>query len=399
MRILLVNDYGVLHGGVESHLRALKDRLAGRGHAVRMLASSAGLERQAPSCADRNCLGTTSRFRTVLQSANPWAAAAMRSELAEFRPDVVHLNLFLTQLSPLILPLLKRVPCIYHAHWQRVVCPTGTRMLADGSVCQARFGLRCYRGGCLPPRDWVPLMLQMKLWSRWRHSIDRIVANSEATRARLAEAGLENIELIQYGVLDRPQRPRLQEPPSLAFAGRLVPEKGVEVLLRAFRLVLRNVPDAKLQIAGDGPQMQSLLRLAGALDLSDRVVFHGQLSPEEMERRLAVSWVQVVPSVWEEPFGLVAAEACMRGTAAVVSDHGGLAEIVIHERTGLRVPPGDAEALATALSTLLSDRTLAEEMGCRARIDARSRFSFDDYVERLCALYRQVIEMPEYRRQ
>jgi hypothetical protein len=67
--------------------------------------------------ADYTCRGTTSPLRTLLQSANPSAWWQLRRVLAEFRPEVVHVRLFLTQLSPLILPVLRRVPSLYHAAW------------------------------------------------------------------------------------------------------------------------------------------------------------------------------------------------------------------------------------------------------------------------------------------
>ena len=80
----------------------------------------------------------------------------------------------------------------------------------------------------------------------------------------------------------------------------------------------------------------------------------------------------------------------MRGTATVVSDTGGLAEIVIEGETGFRIPPGDAPALAAALIRLLSNRALAEAMGRKARLSARQRFSFDRYVERFCTIYQEL---------
>ena len=106
MRILLVNDYGGLNGGAETQIFGLRDGLNARGHQTRVLASTAGQKPDDP-VVDYRALGTNSGFRTVLQTANPWAAAAFRGALEDFRPDVIQLHLFLTQLSPLILPVLR----------------------------------------------------------------------------------------------------------------------------------------------------------------------------------------------------------------------------------------------------------------------------------------------------
>jgi glycosyltransferase involved in cell wall biosynthesis len=391
MRVLLVNDYGFRNGGAETAILSLRQGLESRGDEVRTFSSNAGLDDHTRTrFADELSLGTTSSFRTLLQTANPWATLALRKELARFAPEVVHLHLFLTQLSPLILPVLRDVPCVYSAHWQRAICPTGTRWLPHGRTCTQPSGVACYKNGCLPIRDWVPLMAQMSLLRRWRNSIDRIVACSEALRGRLMEAGFTDVELIPYGVRAQSPRAPLADPPSVLFAGRLVREKGVLILLKAFRQVLDRIPSARLDIAGSGPEADTARTLAAKTGLSDSVVFHGWLSHEDLECLYSRAWVQAVPSVWDEPFGLVALEAAARGVPAVASDVGGLAEIVIHEETGFRVPPGEPDALARALRRLLGHKELAETMGARARLRAAGHFSIESHVDKTRELYERV---------
>ena len=123
MRILLVSDYGTLAGGAEIGLMTLREGLRKLGHDARVFTSSAraGGER----FADYECFGTTSPSRTLLQTANPWATIGLRRVLREFKPDVVHVKMFLTQLSPLVQPLVRDVPSLYHVVWYRPVCPLG----------------------------------------------------------------------------------------------------------------------------------------------------------------------------------------------------------------------------------------------------------------------------------
>ncbi len=385
MKILLLSDYGTPTGGAEMSVIHLRAGLRARGHDARLFASRAGTDRVA-SVADWHCAGTTSRWRTLLQTANISARRQLRAVLAEFQPDVVHVRMFLTQLSPQILPLLRTVPAVFHVAWYRPICPTGTKLLPDGSACAVDWGGACYRQGCLPLRDWPVLMWQMRSWWRQRGVFRRVVVESEAMWQALAAAGWPPTDLIYPGEPARAQRPPLRDPPQVAYAGRLVREKGVAVLLHA----LSRVPGAGLVIIGDGPDRERLQRLTGELGLTDRVTFTGQLVPAEAEQRLASAWVQVVPSVWAEPFGLVAVEAARRGTAAVVSRTGGLVEIVEHEQTGLHVPPGDADALATALRRLLADRALAEELGRAARERARRLYTDTTYVDRFLKLYTEL---------
>ncbi len=385
MKVLIVHDYAGPQGGAEVMTLALRDGLRRRGHDARVFASRAGTTAE-PREADFGCFGTTSRWRTLLQTANPAAMRALARALSDFRPAVVHVRMFLTQLSPLILPLLRRVPSLYHAVWYRAVCPLGTKLLPDGSVCRSPWGRVCLAGGCLPARDWVPLMGQMQLWRRWRSVFDTVVANSESVRARLLEDGFTGVELIPNGVPPRPPRPELG-PPLVAFAGRLVREKGPQVLLEAFARLTEELPEARLVLAGEGPLRGTLERRVGELGLAGRIELVGRLPRREMERRFDAAWVQAAPALWEEPFGNAVSEAMMRGTAVVATDLGEPAELVREGVTGFRVPPGDPGRLAGALRVLLSDRDLAERMGSAGREHALAELSEERWLDRFEEVY------------
>jgi glycosyltransferase involved in cell wall biosynthesis len=386
MKILLVNDYATPTGGAELLTLALRSRLRERGHDARLFTSSAR-PGGSSSFADYECFGTTSLLRTPLQTVNPWAFWQLRRVLAAFRPDVVHVGVFLTQLSPVILPLLKKVPSVYQVHWYRSICPLGTKTLPDGTACQMPAGAVCYRSGCLPLYGWAPLMLQMRLWRRWRPVFRQIIANSEVLKRRLLAEGIGPVEVLSPGVPVQPLRPPLSSPPTIAFAGRLVRQKGVDVLLGAFAKVMAQSPEARLLVAGDGRERAPLQRLIADSGLSANVFFLGHLSRADVERRFTAAWVQVVPSRFAEAFGLAAAEAMMRGTAVVASASGGLPEIVRDGQTGFLVPPGDTQALAEALLVFLRDRALAEQMGKAGREVALAHFREETYIDKAIQLY------------
>ena len=234
-------------------------------------------------------------------------------------------------------------------------------------------------------------MLQRALWRRRRGAFGAIVSCSHDLRRQLEHDGIVSREVIWPGVRVVPPRPPLDDPPTVTFAGRLAAEKGPDVLVRAFALARERVPAARLSIAGAGPGEPMLRALIGELGLGESAVLHGQLGGDALETTLARGWIHVVPSRWPEPFGLTATEAMMRGTAVVASDIGGLAETVAHESTGLRVPPGDASALADALVRLLSDRDLAERFGAAGRARARANFTVDDSIGRFERLYTRLL--------
>jgi glycosyltransferase involved in cell wall biosynthesis len=322
------------------------------------------------------------------------AARALERELRDFQPDVVQVQMFLWQLSPAILPVLRGVPAVYWAMTFKAVCPTGLKWLPTGAVCDVRAGVACLTHGCITVTGFAPLMLQRSLWRRRRNAFGAIVCCSRDVQRQLERDGIATHGVVAPGVRETAPRPPLAGPPTVTFAGRLMPEKGADVLLRAFALTRERVPTARLEIAGSGAAEPALRAHVAELGVSDAVVLHGQLGDEALGRMLDGAWVHAVPSRWPEPFGLTATEAMMRGTAVVASEVGGLADIVLHERTGLQVPPGDAPALADALVRILSDRDLAEALGRAARARARELFSIDGCLTRLEQLYEQLRSSP-----
>lgn len=151
------------------------------------------------------------------------------------------------------------------------------------------------------------------------------------------------------------------------FVGRLAAKKGIDVAIRALTLV----PDARLRVVGDGPERDALEALSRDLGLTDRVRFVGKLPNDEVLREMAVAQALLIPSV-VAPNGdrdgtpVVLAEAVAACTPVIASDLGGLAEQIVHGRTGVLVPSGDVESLAGAMRWFLDDPEVGEGFARRA---------------------------------
>jgi len=143
----------------------------------------------------------------------------------------------------------------------------------------------------------------------------------------------------------------------VAYIGRLVPEKGVNVLLGAVKSVLEKKPKTKFVIAGEGWHRSELHRIAAELKIEDKVLFTGYLPEEDFLPYFNVADILVVPSTYE-PFGIVALEGMATKTPIIVSDVGGLSEIVDHQWTGMKVPPDNSQALADSILELLTNKKL-----------------------------------------
>jgi glycosyltransferase involved in cell wall biosynthesis len=187
--------------------------------------------------------------------------------------------------------------------------------------------------------------------------------------------------VVHYGIAAGPEPPPPPPAPRLAAVGRLIPIKGLEILLDAVGRARAQLPGLMLEIAGAGPLEAELRRVA-----PEGVTFLGRVDrvAEVYERNAVV----VVPSRGEG-FGMVALEAAERGRAAIVSDVGGLPEIVAHGETGLVVPAGDPDALAAAIVDLLQDPAAVRAFGAAARDRAIGHFSSAAAVDGVERLYRE----------
>lgn len=176
--------------------------------------------------------------------------------------------------------------------------------------------------------------------------------------------------------------------PLMLFVGRLVPYKGIDVLLRA----MVDVP-ARLAVVGNGPLGASLQRLATDLGIADRVSFPGGLPDAEVVALYHACDAFVLPSVTRaEAFGMVQLEAMACGKPVISTDlPSGVPWVNRHGETGLVVPPGDSGALAAAMSTLLADEPLRRRLGAAARARVEREFTAERMAERMVALYREVL--------
>jgi glycosyltransferase involved in cell wall biosynthesis len=156
---------------------------------------------------------------------------------------------------------------------------------------------------------------------------------------------------------------------NIVFVGRLVPQKGVSTLLRGFERVQQSA-EATLVIVGDGPNRQSLQKLASKLGLEDRVRFVGWVPYERLDSFYSQADIVVVPSLYE-PYGRVIAEAMSLGRPVVATDTEGAADLIRDGETGFIVPIEDPGALADRILYLLGNPRVAREVGRAARLFVR----------------------------
>lgn len=222
----------------------------------------------------------------------------------------------------------------------------------------------------------------------------RIVACSVATARDTPGVDPARVTVVPNALDPRfatapPAGPRA-DPPFIVTAGRLHPDKGLDVAIDALALARREVPDLRLVVLGDAtPGWEhypaELRRRAAARGVGDAVELAGYTARPELRWAGAGAYVQASR---HEPFGIAVAEAMAVGLPVVVSDAGGLPELVLGGRLGLVVPAGDAAALAAAVVRLVTDTALAERLATAARAHALATWT----PERLAAAVATVYE-------
>ncbi|MEO5580288.1 MAG: glycosyltransferase [Gemmatimonadaceae bacterium] len=171
------------------------------------------------------------------------------------------------------------------------------------------------------------------------------------------------------------------------FAGRLNEQKGLKHLLSA---MTRLEHDVTLDVVGDGPDSESLRSVAVENGIAARIVWHGQLHQDGLLQLYQRATALVVPST-DEGLGLVAAEGLMCETPVIAFRSGGLTDVIEHERTGLLVPPGDADALAAAMQRILSRSDEALSFGKAGRTSALSAFSPEASARQYAGIYEEAL--------
>lgn len=314
----------------------------------------------------------TNKLKLPALVAAEWAA--LRRRLATGRFDVVHAHWLLPQGFVATLPP-HRVPVVVTAH--------------GGDV----FGLRS------------GLMSRAKAVAVQRAAA--VTANSSFTEARLRDLapGLGSVARIPMGVRITPPPPdevdavrskhRRGEGPLVAFAGRLVEEKGVDDLLEAVALLSGDRPDVTAVVVGDGQDRTALERRAAELGVAGRVTFAGWAPADEVAATLAAADVVAAPSKqapdgWVEAQGLTVVEAMAVGTPVVATRSGGVVDAVVDGETGLLVDERAPHQLAAAIDRLTTDQELAGRCAAAGRRLATERYSREATAEAFSALFEQV---------
>lgn len=404
MKILLINKFFFPFGGTERYLFALTDLLEERGHETipfamehpdnviseysKYFVSRVDLDRPRVSWSGLRAAGR------VIYSFE--AAKKLRQLIRDTKPDVAHIQNIYHQISPSVLKVLKeeKVPCVQTIHDYAYLSPS-YGLFDHGAICERikpRKYFRAVMHRCVKNSFMASALDAFAYRFHATFGLDerlvnRLIAPSEFVKNKFAEWGhnVFKIDVIPHFIDASRYEPEYAPGGEIVYVGRLSEEKGIGTLIAA----MEKIPEVRLKVIGSGPMEKKLKDFCGLAGLKN-VRFVGQLNHGRVMEEIARSRFVVVPSLFYEPFGYLALEAGCMGKPVVASRVGALPELIKDGKTGVLVPPGDAKALAAAITGLSSDEPTIRAYGKAARAYVEAGFRPEDYYAKLLEIYRQV---------
>ncbi|HPS74620.1 MAG TPA: glycosyltransferase family 4 protein [Bacteroidales bacterium] len=292
------------------------------------------------------------------------------------KPDIVHVQYLAPGFIPVLAAKMAGIRNIMATVHQP--CPPGLKakcllqlasMMTNRFICVSQAVERSWfgRSNLFTPGDALPRRSHFTIYNAIDPEEIRQIVSSE--------------DPVKTGGQSAPEHGLV-----IGAVSRLRHEKGMDILLKSFALLLPRFPGIRLKIVGDGPDRETLHNLAGELFISGVITWTGEIPRKEAIRQMQSMDMVVIPSRFEG-FGLVAAESMACGKSVIASNTGGLPEIIDDRETGWLAPPEDPVALAEALTELIDNPALREKLGAAGRRRVGEKFSFTTFARQIEALY------------
>jgi glycosyltransferase involved in cell wall biosynthesis len=315
------------------------------------------------------------------------------SEIARFRPDIVHVHNFFPLWSPAVYDACRDagVPVVQTLHNYRLFC-SDAFFFRDGKVCEDCLGKffpwpgivhRCYRGSAVGTAAVATMLTVHRARRTWHTRVDKYIALTEFARQKYIEGGLPGEKILVKPNFVYPDPGAGSGGGGYAlFVGRLSPEKGIDTLLAAWKHLDQAIP---LKIVGQGPLAETVKEAVSKLS---NVEWLGTLTLERLYEIMGKAEFLIFPSAWYETFGRVAVEAFATGTPVIAAQIGAVAEIVEDQRTGLHFRPGDPDDLVAKVQWALSHPNQLQKMRREARMEFESKYTAQQNYQQLMEIYK-----------
>lgn len=334
-----------------------------------------------------------SRIKSACSFVHSYESVAKLTRLIEStKPDIAHLHNIYHQLTPSIIPVLKKhgVKVVLTLHDGKLACPSYL-MLNQGKPCLKCEGKHFhlpFTSNCQQSRVAGALLSLEAYYHVWKKSydgVDAFIVPSQFLGDVVApRIGRDRTHLLRNGIDHTAFEPSPIDKGYVLYVGRLSAEKGVETLLKAHAAMKHPVP---LVIVGTGPMEERLRAQASSL-----VTFAGYCSGDSLWDKIRESSCLVVPSEWYENAPMTVLEGMAFAKPVVASRIGGIPEQVVHEETGLLFTPGNVEELTHALDSMMASADMRQKMGMAGRARLEREFTLETHNQKLLSLYESLLK-------
>ena len=381
MKILLAHNYYQQRGGEYQVFSAEAALLEARGHQVIRYTKHNDAVQDMPLA---KLVGATIWHQSVYDE--------LRQLIRRVQPHIIHFHNTLPLISPSAYYAAKAegVRVIQTLHNYRLACPNAL-FLRQGKACEDCLdkifpwpGLRhaCYQGSRVSTGGVAAMVTMHRLLGTWTQKIDTYITLSQFARDKFVQWGLPKEKIIvKPNFIDPDPEVGKNGSGYALFVGRLSPEKGINILLKAWKLLDSSIP---LKIVGDGPLAA---QVADAMQQSSEIHGVGYKPKSEVIKLMKRAKFLVLPSVVYENCPMTILEAYGTGLPVIASNHGSLTEYVRHGYTGLHFLPGDAKSLAQQINWLLENPDDLKRMRAMARTEYLTKYTAEKNYQMLMQVY------------
>lgn len=399
MRILLVNKFHYLRGGSEKYYFELAQLLKSKGHTVGFFSMKHEeniTTGDAEYFVEEIDLNTGSKLKALDVIYSQENKRLMAKALEEFKPDIVHINNFQRQLSASIIDAIKEknIPIVMTAHDLNPICPASI-MLYNGEVCDdcitkgyaQCIKKKCVKGSTLKSTLGVMEKKYYDIHKVFR-KIDCIISPSEFIKNQLVNGKLKYNEIVAlHNFVNESERNEYVLGDYAFYLGRLSKEKGILNLIEA----IGDIPNAKLLIAGDGPERERIEAYISEHKLDGRITLLGYQNQDSIHKYITNSRFVVIPSICNENCPYSVLEAMEIGKPIVASRIGGIPELIADGENGYLYKADDINELKEKLMLMLDNDDKVNRFAQKSRELYESYYSPDSYYIELIKIYNKVM--------
>ena len=409
MKILIGNKFFYVYRGAERYIEEIISLLESKGHEV--IPFSMKHPKNFPNRYEqyfvenidfdrpRSLFSLPKDIKTGLKLIySPEARKKISQLLDDTHPDIAHLHNIYYQLTPSILPEIKKrnIPILMTLHDHKLICPNHF-LFSNGEICEKCYKKRYYHAvirKCIKGSYAASFLDALEMYVHrysgvYEKNVDLFVTPSVFLRSKLIEWGFDGDKIthVPYIInLDAYQPSAGSGGKYFIYLGALYPEKGVDVLVRA----MLEAKDAKVLILGTGEEADRLKKMAESQG-SRNIVLTGYLKGQELSETIRNSAGIIIPSICYDNSPMAIFEAMGYAKPVIASRVGGIPELVDDGKTGLLFEVGNSSDLADKIMTLHRDPEMAVEMGKKGRKKAETVFSPENNYNEIMKLYKRLL--------